>query len=149
MVLKRMKSNYAKRGEELFLSWDAGRFRPIDVAQAVKDSMTDEGIAILNAINDLLPLAGEKMVLNTMCRELKDHPLTSAVFSNSHLTTIGRGLQRLLDTPRHVNGLVYSLLRSARGGLDGRSYTWILASRNKQHDSDMIEPDDEIENALL
>lgn len=149
MVLKRMKSNYAKRGEELFLTWEAGRFKTVNVAQAVKDSMTDEGIATLNAISDLIPMAGEKMILNTLCRELKDHPLTSAVFSNSHMTTIGRGLQRLLDTPRHVNGLVYSILKSSCGALDGRARTWVIASKNKQESTDRIDPDEEIENALL
>lgn len=33
MVLKRMKSNYAKRGEEIYLNWDAGRFKTVATEQ--------------------------------------------------------------------------------------------------------------------
>ena len=94
VTLKRMKSNYARAGEELPLIWDAGRFRPATPGDAaVPAEAMDLGDYIAERFE-----AGDVMPVTEMVERIANDPAVAQIFEG--LTSSRRRVAKLVELLR-------------------------------------------------
>lgn len=120
MILKRVKSNYAKSGEEIFLQWDNGRFVKQDINQLHEEAMTLEEQEIVQGLSIVLKDYRD-MPLHRVAVTLADLPAMSDWANGKSVSTIERKIQKTLVAPRIFNGFYYMF--------DSQSYEFKKGSR--------------------
>ena len=78
MVIKRLKSNYAKKGDELLVKWDNGRFIRTTGVPTVEEV---EGDVLGRFLYDAIPL-GEKMKVSDLLFAVMVHPEARNLFAD-------------------------------------------------------------------
>jgi hypothetical protein len=124
MVLKRVKSNYAKRGEEILLQWENGRFRVSDTAQVTAENMTLEQIKVIDALKQYLKV-GERKSLKSISGQLLQDADLKHIFNRRGLSTVERFVEKTLQYPRKTADAQYRFEEKEIVG--EKAKRWVIA----------------------
>ena len=106
MVLKRMKANYAKEGEEVFVQWEAGRFRLADIALVAEAAASEEHKDMAAAVIGYMA-ADDRRPINQLARDIKADESVSHLFAGRGISTLERNIQTVFEFPVAESGRLY------------------------------------------
>lgn len=106
LILKRIKSNYAKRGEEILLQWDCGRFYPADLAKVTAESLTIDQIELIQIIAKHIT-AGERKSSQGISKIILHDESLQRLFKAKSLSTVERFIEKTLQYPRRLDKTQY------------------------------------------
>lgn len=105
MVLKRMKSNYAKRGEEILLMWNAGRFKIVEHSQKASDAFVND---VCDYMSDVI-VEGSMMTIRTICEKMLKDVNMHHVMGGMDYKKLKSRMTDTFKEPVFFNGHLYSI----------------------------------------
>jgi len=135
MVFVRMKSNYAKQGEEIFLQWRDGRFelRPADPNRKIELAADD--LDLLTLVRRDFSTTGTYS-LAMLSRKLISDQRNSHLMLGQSPETVVRKLMRIFRYRRTVNGLSYYYAEGDIYGKQGRRWLVIRPAEETEAQGD-------------
>lgn len=126
IVLKRAKSNYAKRGEEILLKWENGRFRLADPTEGMAENVTLEQAEVIDAFGKYLKV-DDRTSLKSLSGKLLQDAALKHIFSGKGLSTVERFVEKALQYPRKAGGTQYRFEEKQIVG--EKAKRWVLSER--------------------
>lgn len=148
-VLKRMKANYAKSGEEIFLQWEKGRFRVADITLVAEAAMSEENKDVSEVVTNYI---GDEvaMPLYRVAKQLHADKALAHLFSGAGVTSIERVIMRAFQYPVARRGRLYWYEEKDKDEehelLGGKKVTrWMMSKVDDRPAEDRIEAQGEVE----
>lgn len=139
MVLKRMKSNYAKRGEEICMEWQNGAFRRVSTADEKAKKVKEITVGLIAGIHHFMEK--NKLSLSFLAKLLREATSYKPYISSNKTRSQDQLREILLSRPCY-GGFIYGFRREVTNGRD-----YHFATKTKVENAENI--DEEMEENWL
>jgi len=129
MILKRIKSNYAKQGEEKILEWDNGRFKEARIVDKATEELSQDDFDIFRALTKFVNPEFERRTITVVSKELAKDIEVAHLLKGKSPATIARRIQKLLQYPKKLDGVIYHYEEVDVDGKNGSR--WVVAKEDK------------------